>query len=120
MLYPRIYLISLVIIFNLIFIQSAVAQIADSTQSQPRPIISIDDSLTTTANRDTIPDSILFAKDRPDTTQMSLWPAFIRSAIIPGWGQIEQEYPGKAVLIYGLSLTFLYNIAYNYRNPIGV
>jgi len=50
-----------------------------------------------------------------DTQQTSLWPALIRSAIIPGWGQIEQEYPGKAVIFYGLGLTCLYNIAYNYQ-----
>lgn len=52
--------------------------------------------------------------DSVDTVQTSLWPALIRSAIIPGWGQIEQENPGRAVIFYGLGLTFLYNIAYNY------
>jgi hypothetical protein len=53
--------------------------------------------------------------DPSDTLKTSLWPALIRSAIIPGWGQIEQEHPGRAVIFYGLSLACLYNIAYNYQ-----
>lgn len=57
-----------------------------------------------------IPTDSLFA----DSIQTSLWPALIRSAIVPGWGQIEQENPGRAVIFYGLSLSFLYNIGYNY------
>ena len=53
--------------------------------------------------------------DPADTVQTSLWPALIRSAIIPGWGQIEQEHPARAIVFYGLSLACLYNIAYNYH-----
>jgi hypothetical protein len=50
-----------------------------------------------------------------DSVQTSLWPALIRSAIIPGWGQIEQEHTGRAFIFYTLGLNFIYNVAYNYR-----
>ncbi len=50
-----------------------------------------------------------------DTLVSSVWPALIRSAIIPGWGQIEQEHPDRAIIFYGLGLSFLYNMAYNYQ-----
>jgi hypothetical protein len=36
----------------------------------------------------------------------------LRSAIIPGWGQIEQEHPGRAVIFYGLSIYMIYNTLY--------
>jgi len=49
-----------------------------------------------------------------DTTVTSFWPNVIRSAIIPGWGQIMQERPGKAVIFYGIAGSFIYNGAYNY------
>jgi len=45
----------------------------------------------------------------------SLWPALIRSAVVPGWGQIEQEHPGRAVVFYGLGIYMMYNLAWNYR-----
>jgi len=90
------------------------AQTADSLQSEPALHVLSDDSLVSSLSTDSIPDAVLYADDQLDTVKTSLWPAFIRSAIIPGWGQIEQEHPGRAVVFYGLGLTFLYNIAYNY------
>jgi hypothetical protein len=92
----------------------AVAQPADSLKSDDSINAVLEDTLTTPVETDTIPDNLLYADNLADTIETSMWPAFIRSAIIPGWGQIEQEHPGKAVAFYGLSLTFLYNIAYNY------
>ena len=49
-----------------------------------------------------------------DTTVTSFWPNVIRSAIIPGYGQIMQERPGKAVVFYGIAGSLIYNGAYNY------
>lgn len=49
-----------------------------------------------------------------DTSKSSVWPNIIRSAIIPGWGQIYQERQGRAVVFYGLAGSFAYNAAYNY------
>lgn len=81
---------------------------------------------TDSLNRTLVPDSlqkVVISDDQPmtaenllgitDTVETSLWPALVRSAIVPGWGQIEQEHPGRAVIFYGLGLTFLYNIGYN-------
>jgi hypothetical protein len=90
------------------------AQSIDTLQADPTLHLINADTLLTPLNSDTIPDELLFAENPPDTIQKSLWPAFIRSAIIPGWGQIEQEHPERAVLFYGLSLACIYNIAYNY------
>ena len=90
------------------------AQTTDSLQSDPALHFLNDDSLVIPLKNDTIPDAVLYADNSLDTLKTSLWPAFTRSAIIPGWGQIEQEHPGRAVVFYGLGLTFLYNIAYNY------
>jgi len=61
------------------------------------------DSLAQLTDADTIP----LAKTK-------LWPALIRSAIVPGWGQIEQEHPGRAAVFYGLSVYLFYNLAWNY------
>jgi len=83
---------------------NASAQTVDSLSLPAR------DSLVISQADSSLPDLTQAA----DTLQVSLWPALIRSAIIPGWGQIEQEYPGKAVIFYGLGLSCLYNIAYNY------
>jgi len=90
------------------------AQVADSLQFDPALNVLSDDTRPTQISNDTIPDAEIYSENLSDTIQTSLWPAFIRSAIIPGWGQIEQEHPGRAVVFYGLSLSFLYNIAYNY------
>ena len=43
-----------------------------------------------------------------------LLPDLIRSAIVPGLGQIHQEKPGRAVIFYGLSVTFLYGTLHNW------
>jgi len=50
----------------------------------------------------------------PDTLDYTLWPDLIKSAIIPGFGQMHQEKPARAVIFYGLSLSFLYNSIYNW------
>lgn len=49
-----------------------------------------------------------------DTIVTSFWPNVIRSAIIPGYGQMMQERPGKAVIFYGIAASLVYNGAYNY------
>ncbi len=49
-----------------------------------------------------------------DTLITEFWPNVIRSAIIPGYGQIMQERPGKAVVFYGIVGSLVYNGAYNY------
>ncbi len=95
-----------IIFLGLIILTSVLrAQINDSTYYE------IADS-TQVQILDSLNKSML---DPADTVQTSLWPAFIRSAIIPGWGQIKQENPARAVAFYGLSLACLYNIAYNYH-----
>lgn len=111
--YRNKYIIPFVVFCCLLSVKSLTAQQSDSLISTREAQIN-DDTLSTSVSTDTIPNSILFGEVESDTVQTSLWPAFIRSAIIPGWGQIEQEHPGKAVVFYGLSLSFLYNIAYNY------
>lgn len=54
--------------------------------------------------------------DTSDTLYHSVWPSLIRSALVPGLGQIHQEKPGRAVMFYGASLILLYNAIDNYRN----
>jgi len=49
-----------------------------------------------------------------DTVVTSFWPNVIRSAIIPGYGQIMQERPDKAIVFYGIAGSLVYNSAYNY------
>jgi hypothetical protein len=93
---------------------SVAAQTIDSIDTNNTYQTSYSDTTKLSVSADTIPDAILFAENQIDTIKTSLWPAFIRSAIVPGWGQIIQEHPARAVAFYGLSLTFLYNIAYNY------
>jgi hypothetical protein len=59
-------------------------------------------------------DSLAKATTAVDSSlRGNLWPALWRSAIIPGWGQIEQEHPGRAVIFYALTLTCVYNMFYN-------
>ncbi len=101
-------------ISDLGYIVSGGAQTVDSLDNNQSLKVMGDDSLKISTEMDTIPDDVLYSIPMVDTLQTSLWPAFIRSAIIPGWGQIEQEHPARAVVFYSLSLTFLYNIAYNY------
>ncbi len=50
----------------------------------------------------------------PDSVEYNVLPDLVRSAIIPGWGQINQEKPAKAVIFYGLSLSFLYGSIHNF------
>jgi hypothetical protein len=54
------------------------------------------------------------AADSIPLVKTELWPALIRSALVPGWGQIEQEHPGRAAVFYGLSIYLAYNLAWNY------
>ena len=49
-----------------------------------------------------------------DTTVTEFWPNVIRSAFIPGYGQIMQERPNKAIIFYSIAGSFIYNGAYNY------
>ena len=42
------------------------------------------------------------------------WTSVIKSAIIPGLGQIDQENPTRALLFYGIGVSFLYKLVYNY------
>jgi hypothetical protein len=90
------------------------AQNTDSLQSNPVSSMSNTDTVRIPQSVETSPGAVDYSEDSLDTVKTRLWPAFFRSAIVPGWGQIEQEHPGRAVIFYGLSLTFLYNIAYNY------
>jgi hypothetical protein len=45
----------------------------------------------------------------------SVWPALIRSMVVPGWGQIEQEHPARAVIFYGAGVYLAYNFFWNYN-----
>ena len=114
MLILRKHIIFLILISNLGYIDLAGAQTVDSSNNNQSLEVKGDDSLKISTEMDTIPDDVLYSIPVVDTQLTSLWPALIRSAIVPGWGQIEQEHPARAVVFYGLSLTFLYNIAYNY------
>ena len=114
LLYHNLNILHLLLLLSFGYVQYGFAQNGDSLGTIQPAVAPNVDSLNTSVTTDTIPDDILYAQDPEDTVKTSLWPAFIRSAIIPGWGQIEQEHPGRAVAFYGLSLTFLYNIAYNY------
>jgi len=51
--------------------------------------------------------------DTVDSLNNGLWGNVLRSAILPGWGQIKQEHPGRAVIFYGLNVYFFYNMAIN-------
>jgi hypothetical protein len=51
--------------------------------------------------------------DTVDSLSNGVWGNVLRSAILPGWGQIKQEHPGKAVIFYGLNVYFFYNMALN-------
>jgi hypothetical protein len=114
LLYRNTNISQLFLFLGLGIIHSAFAQTIGSRLAEHSLVVPVEDTLMNSVSTDTIPDDILFDTTAVDTTHTSIWPAFIRSAIIPGWGQIEQEHPGRAVIFYGLSLTFLYNIAYNY------
>jgi hypothetical protein len=97
--------------YVLIHLLLAVIVSSVSAQGKDTQSVPVEDSL---AGR--ITDSLsLGSIDPADTVQTSFWPALIRSAIIPGWGQIEQEHPGRAVIFYGLSLSSAYNFVYHYQ-----
>ena len=90
------------------------AQTSDSLRFKSEVYGSDGDTVLKKLNLDSTRNEALSPQNPLDTLHTRLWPAFIRSAIVPGWGQIEQEHPGRAVIIYGLGLSFLYNIVYNH------
>ncbi len=51
----------------------------------------------------------------PDSLKTPLVPNLIRSAILPGWGQIEQNQLESAVVYYGLFAKFTYDFIYNFH-----
>jgi hypothetical protein len=51
--------------------------------------------------------------DPVDSLYSGGWGNVLRSAILPGWGQIKQERPGKAVIFYGLNVYFISNMVVN-------
>lgn len=55
-------------------------------------------------------DSILI---HSDSAEVNFWPNVIKSAIVPGWGQIEQQNPGRAFIFYSLSVHFVHNLAFH-------
>jgi|GEM_PF-1375849 len=65
----------------------------------------------------TVSDSVAstIQQDSLSFPKTHFWPALIRSAIVPGWGQIVQEHPGHAVVFYGLSVYLMYNLVWNYH-----
>jgi hypothetical protein len=67
---------------------------------------------TSPAQQDTV-----IISDEPDTTafvmQKSAWGAVVRSAVIPGWGQLYNESYVKAVLFWGVGGWLVYNWVLN-------
>jgi hypothetical protein len=61
-----------------------------------------------------ISENISESETKIDTVDTPFWTNIIRSAIIPGYGQIMQERPGKAVVFYGIAGSLVYNGAFNY------
>ena len=52
---------------------------------------------------------------KSDSNRTALWPNLLKSAIVPGWGQIGQERPLSALLYYASGVSFAYGMAYNYK-----
>jgi hypothetical protein len=65
-------------------------------------------------------DSVSVAdSNEVDTTfvmQKSAWGAVLRSAIIPGWGQVYNESYWKVPVVWGFSGWFIYNYIWNNKN----
>jgi hypothetical protein len=51
----------------------------------------------------------------PDSLRTSLGTNLVKSALIPGWGQIGQERPLSAMLYYAAGISCVSGMAYNYR-----
>jgi hypothetical protein len=51
----------------------------------------------------------------PDSMYTALGSNLLRSAIIPGWGQIGQERPLYAMLYYGAGVSCIYGMLYNHN-----
>jgi hypothetical protein len=52
-------------------------------------------------------------KDTSKTGGIS-WGRLLKSAVVPGLGQVDQENLSRAVIFYGLGVTFFYNMTYSY------
>jgi len=73
-------------------------------------------SLTVTGNGQVTPvDSaeIRMNQDTLQVRQTSVWPALVRSVVVPGWGQIQQEHAARATVFYGLSVYLIYHLVRN-------
>jgi hypothetical protein len=79
-------------------------------------MILISPALSSAQVTDTGNDSLARSMENDTLVQVrtGLWPALLRSAVLPGWGQIEQEHPGRAPVFYGLGIYLLYKLAWNY------
>lgn len=53
--------------------------------------------------------------DSTDTLHYNLWPNLFKSAVLPGWGQLEQNHPGRAISFYGLSIYMIFNTIHYYN-----
>ena len=52
--------------------------------------------------------------DSTDSLYYKLWPNLWRSAVLPGWGQLQQNHPGRAISFYSLSLYMVFNTIHYY------
>jgi hypothetical protein len=52
----------------------------------------------------------------PDSTDVNnfSWSRVLKSAVIPGLGQVDQDNLSRAIIFYGLGLTFFYKMSYSY------
>jgi hypothetical protein len=50
----------------------------------------------------------------PDSGRTALWPNLVKSAIVPGLGQIGQERPVPALLYFASGVAMMYGMSYNY------
>jgi hypothetical protein len=62
-------------------------------------------------------DSIVISTraDSLDSLYYKLWPNLLRSAIVPGFGQLQQNHPGRAVIFYGLNMYMIFNTIHYYN-----
>jgi hypothetical protein len=60
---------------------------------------------------DTLSSSI--TKNSLEKNEIS-WDRVLKSAVIPGLGQVDQDNLSRAIIFYGLGLTFFYKMAYSY------
>ncbi|MFA6597661.1 MAG: DUF5683 domain-containing protein [Ignavibacteriaceae bacterium] len=80
-------------------------------------VISVFPLISSAQDRVAVADSN--AVDTTFVMQKSAWGAVLRSAIIPGWGQIYNESYWKAPIVWGVGGWFIYNYIKNnndYKN----